>query len=539
MTTAFTRRRFLAASAKVSLAAAAFQARVLNAQPSSRRAHVRLPGEPDPHALAARAVDAARSAGAAYADVRLTDTRDEMYYNGSAPMTGQKRGIGVRVLVDGVWGFQSSAVWTVDEAAKLARAAVAQAKATAPAASRRVELGPPPPTVTGEWVMPVKVDPFTVPIGEKVDFTNYVLEHAGNFTIDASATYVVVWLRRQSKTFASSDGSAWTQTTFLSQGDLGVGYRDNFVQRLGPGSVQYEGWTPAGRGWEMFAEAPLSEEFPRLFDEAEQARHVVPVEPDRGDAVFSAHAMAALLDNTLGAATELDRAMGYEANASGTSYLNEPLDMAGALVIGRPAITITGNRSLAGGAATVKWDDDSVVPQDFTLVDRGRLVDFQTTREQVAWMAPYYKKASRPLLSHGCAGAESALTVTMQCMPNLQLMPGVGDTSFEDLVAGTKKGIAVLSMYVDMDQQQLTGLGYARVRKIVNGKLGPYLNGAGVQFRAPEMWKNLTALGGAKSARWFGVKHEKGQPIQQTAASIGAVPARIENVDLIDVNRRA
>jgi TldD protein len=318
-----------------------------------------------------------------------------------------------------------------------------------------------------------------------------------------------------------------------------IGYRDNFVRLLRPGQAQYEAWSLAGRGWEMFTEAPLSEDLPRLFDEAEQSRHAVPVDIGRYDAVFSAQAMAALLDHTIGAATELDRAMGYEANASGTSYLDHPLTMAGSLMIGSPEITITGNRSVVGGAATVRWDDDSVVPHDFTLVDRGRLVDFQTTREQVAWMAPYYKKAGRPLVSHGCAGAQSALMVPMQQVPNLQLMPGKADTSFDDLVAATKNGVAVLSMYVNMDQQQLTGMGYAQVRKIVNGKLGPYLDGAGVQFRSPEIWKNLSTLGGAKSARWFGFRRFKGQPSQETAASVGAVPAQIANVDLIDVKRKA
>jgi TldD protein len=484
-------------------------------------------------------VDAARTAGATYADARLTDTRTEMYYNGLALSTGRKRGIGVRVLVDGVWGFQSSAVWTTDEVVRLARAAVAQAKATAPAAARRVELGPPPPAVTGEWVMPIKVDPFTVSIDEKVDFTNYVLAHAGNFMLEASAGYVVVECARQIKTFASSDGSAWAQTTFLSEGHLAVSYRDNFVRRLRPGRAEYDAWTPAGRGWEMFTDAPLTEDLPRLFDEAEQNRHVVPIEVNRYDAVFSAQAMAALLDSTLGPATELDRAMGYEANASGTSYLNEPLEMVGSLNMGNPAITITGNRSLPGGAATVRWDDDSITPRDFTLVDQGRLVDFQTTREQVAWMAPYYQKTGHPLASHGCAGSESALTMTMQRGPNLQLQPGTSDRSFDDLVASTPKGIAVLSMDVNMDQQRLNGLGYARVRKIVNGKLGPYIDGAGVQFRTPEIWKNISALGGVPSNRWFGFKEYKGQPGQQTARSVGAVPARIANVDLIDVMRRA
>jgi TldD protein len=249
--------------------------------------------------------------------------------------------------------------------------------------------------------------------------------------------------------------------------------------------------------------------------------------------------MASLLDATIGAATELDRAMGYEANASGTSYLDQPLDMLGSYRVGSPLVNVSANRSLVGGAATVQWDDESVVPDEFTLVKHGTLVDFQTTREQVAWIAPYYTKNNRPLRSHGCAGADSALSVTMQHTPNLQLLPGASDTSFAELVASVKKGVAVMSIDPNMDQQQLNGLGYGAVRKIVNGKLGPYINGAGVQFRSSEIWKNVAALGGAKELRWFGMARRKGEPFQSTTHSVGAVPARINTVDIIDVARKA
>lgn len=541
MTIDVTRRRFLAASATTALAAATLRSRVASAQRPFPRPYI--VGDPDPHDLAARAIDAARAAGASYADARLTDTQTDSYYNGKPVENGQDLGIGVRVLVDGVWGFQSSAVWTPDEAARLARQAVAQAKATAKANAggtpHHVELGPPPPTVKGTWVMPVKVDPFTVSLGEKIDYTNYVLEHAANYTIDAAVSYLWIEMSRQIKTFASIDGSAWSQTTYVSEGQLGAGYRDNFVQRLRPGGMYYDAWTPAGKGWEMFADAPLSEDLPRLFDEAEQTRHTVPVEADRYEAVFSAHAMAALLDGTVGAATELDRALGYEANADGTSYLNEPLEMLGTLSIGSPILNITGNRSLPGGAATVQWDDESVVPRDFHLVKDGTLVDFQTTREQASWLAPYYKKTGQVPASHGCAGSVSALTLTMQQTPNLQLMPSATETSFETLVASVKKGVAVITMEPNMDQQQLNGLGYGKIRKIVNGKLGPYLDGAGVLFHAPEIWKNVNALGGTKEARWFGYRRWKGQPIQRMTHSVGAVPARIHDVDIIDIMRQA
>jgi TldD protein len=370
-----------------------------------------------------------------------------------------------------------------------------------------------------------------------MDFLNYATAYAQNYLVGTLVNCGLSFSRQQ-KVFASTDGSTWSQTTYLSGGAFSVTYHDDYVQQLGQGGAGADFLSPAGKGWEHISESGLIDEIPRLLDEAEQSRHVIPVEVNRYDTVFSAQAMASLLDNTLGAATELDRAMGYEANADGTSYLNEPLEMLGTYSIGNSAINVTGNRSLVGGCATVKWDDESFVPDDFTLVKDGVLVDFQTTREQADWLAPYYKKINHPVKSHGCAGSESALTITMQHAPNLQLMPAATDTSFDALVADVKKGVAVMSVYVSMDQQQLNGIGYPSLRKIVDGKLGPYIMGAGIQFRGPQMWKNLAAVGGAKETRWFGLNRGKGQPWQNTTHSVGAVPARINNVDVIDIRHK-
>jgi TldD protein len=445
--------------------------------------------------------------------------------------------MGVRVLVDGYWGFQGSAVWTADEAARLAQGAVAQARANGAGRARHVELGPPPPAATGEWVMPVAIDPFTVPHDEKVDFLTYVMECAADYMPDVQPSCGATF-QRQRTVFASTDGSAWSQTTYLSAGMCNVTYRGEPARRLPGGAYSVDYWSPAGKGWEMFVDSPVIDDLPRLFDEAAQTRYIVPVEVDRCDMVFSAQAMAALLDATLGSATELDRALGYEANADGTSYLDEPLDMLGMLRVGSPLLNVTANRSLVGGAATVKWDDESVVPRDFTIVKDGVLVDFQTTREQADWLAPYYHKIGQPVASHGCAGAESAMAITMQQAPNLQLMPGTADTRFDELVSETGKGVAVVLLSPNMDQQQLNGVGYGRLRKIVNGKLGPYIAGAGIQFRASDLWKNLVRLGGSSETRWYGMRRRKGQPEQQTTHSVGAVPARINTVNVIDIARK-
>jgi TldD protein len=451
---------------------------------------------------------------------------------------GESRGVGVRVLVHGYWGFLGSTLWTPDEMARLAREAVAQAEAHSRGKTRAVDMGTVPQVVKGTWSMPVKYDPFDVPVGEKMDVMNAAHDFARSYKVGIGATSRMDFAR-QVKVFASSEGSSWTQTTYNSSASFGVSYRAEYHAQLGPGGAGADFMSPAGRGWEHILESGLIEAIPQLVDEAEQARHVVPVDVGRYDVVFAAPAMAALVDATLGTATELDRAMGYEANAGGTSYLNNPLEQLGTEKVASTLLSLAGDRSTPGGAATVKWDDECVVPEPFTIVKDGVLVDYQTTREQAAWLAPYYQKINKPVRSHGCANAESALTVTMQHAPNLSMTPSQQDVRFEDLVADIKKGVAVLSMSVNTDQQQLNGVGYGAMREIKDGRLGRFIRGGALTFRTPELLKKLAAIGGARTLQWTGLTRGKGQPWQRTTHSVGAVPAKITEVALIDATRKA
>jgi TldD protein len=304
-------------------------------------------------------------------------------------------------------------------------------------------------------------------------------------------------------------------------------YRDQYSLRLESGAANADYLSPAGKGWEYLTESGLLDDIPRLSAEAEQARHVVPVDVGRYDVVCSALAMAALADATLGAATELDRALGYEANAEGSSYLSEPLEMLGAYKVGSTRLNLSADRSTEGALATAPCDDEAVAVETFPLVQRGVLVDYQTTREQASWLAPYYHKIGHPIRSHGCARCEAATSIPMQAAPNLQLLPGDGATTFEDLVAGTEKGLALMTVgSVLMDQQQLNGLVRPVVRQIKNGN------------RSPDLWKNLTAIGGAGTTRWLGLARAKGQPMQRVFHSVGAVPGKITGMGVIDINRR-
>jgi TldD protein len=454
-------------------------------------------------------------------------------------------GVGVRALVNGYWGFSSGPVWSADEMARLAREAANQAKTNSLGKSRVVDLAPAPSVANGNWVMPVKLDPFEVSPFEIMDLLASLSPYARRLLGDGGdASGGSCSLLVQEKAFASTDGSYCTQQLYRTSGSYGfskdreIGEDRERGDRVGRA---LDILSPAAAGWEHFREQPLREEIRRLTEEIKEDLKlpVKPIEVGRYDTVMDAKSVGALVDGTFGRATELDRALGYEANADGTSYLNDPFKMVGSYQTGAPLVTLFANRSELGGAATVKWDDEGVAPEDFTLVKDGVLADFQTTRESAGWMREYYAKSGTPFRSHGCANAPSGIEPAIQHTPNLVLKPGNGAQDFESLIAGTSAGIAIGDLDPDMDFQNLNGLGRGRFYEVKKGKRVARLSNAGVLFRAPDLWKGVLALGGQGSARRFGMETRKGEPAQRSYHSVTAIPAAFKQLTVIDALRKA
>jgi TldD protein len=247
------------------------------------------------------------------------------------------------------------------------------------------------------------------------------------------------------------------------------------------------------------------------------------------------------VSETLGPATELDRALGYEANAGGTSYLGpHPLNLLGTTVASS-LVTLTADRSTPLGLATIGWDDEGVAPTAFPLIQKGVLVDYQTTREQATWLSAWYEKRGVPIRSHGCAMSPGALSVAMQHTPNLILQPGAADADVDDLIADLEHGLLVEGLQAKMDFQCNNGLGIlAGVTEIRHGKRVSRVRGAGLLFRSSEFWKNVQGLGGGNAMKWVsGFGSGKGEPRQGTPYSIAAVPALVKQLAIIDPMRKA
>jgi TldD protein len=398
--------------------------------------------------------------------------------------------------------------------------------------------------------MPVKRDPFTVPIDETSDLIQNIaakIKQTAKQVASSDPNFgglglgIVFTFEKQERTFASTDGAFTTQTVYTSLG--GTPHSDVSPSQLsisikskdGKQNSQYSApfVTPTGAGYEVLEDAKVLDHIPEWFDKAWELRNAKKFDKlGQYDVVFDAAAMASIVDGTFGAALEYDRAVGYEANAGGTSYLAPPLKVLGTRYA--PAgVTINADRTLPGGAGTVKWDDEGVAPQVVPLVKDGIVVDYATSREFVSELAPWYHKQGVPLRSNGCSASESAFTVPLVYTPNLVLEPGSKESSVEDLISHVEDGLAVFGGSVQMDFQQLSGRGKgAEVYLIQHGKLAGPVKEAVYTFHTQELWKHLVGLGGSKTSGMIGIATSKGQPNQGTVHSVKAVAAHFEKVQV-------
>jgi TldD protein len=205
-------------------------------------------------------------------------------------------------------------------------------------------------------------------------------------------------------------------------------------------------------------------------------------------------------------------------------------------------MNIRGDRTQPGSLSACGWDDEGVKPEEFDIIKKGVFVDYQTTREQALWLDWYYKKLGRTTRSHGCSYAQTWAAVQFQRMPNVSLLPGQQDLGWDDLIAATDRGIAIIGDgSFSIDQQRYNAqFGGQVFYEIKGGKITGMLKDVAYQMKTPEFWASLDMVGGAKSYFLGGAFGDaKGQPVQVNAISHGAPVTRFRNVNVINTGRTA
>jgi TldD protein len=549
---AHSRREFLkttsAAAAALGLAACGSAQRPLKEAPSPAPAppsnnSALGTGDPSFRDLALLALDAAKASGASYADVRISRNRNQRIFTRERRVQGitdrETLGFGVRVLVDGAWGFAASRELTRDEVPRVAKQAVAQARANHSSLVRPVALAPVTPVPDGVWRSPAKTDPFDVAIEDKVALL-LAANEAALAVKGARFVSSAMFFLKEEKTLATTDGTYAVQTIFRAQPSVNVtAVASDFSDFQSRSSTDIQ---PMGRGYEHVVDADLVENATRWAEEAVEKLSARPVDVGRYDLVLHPTHLWLTIHESIAHPTELDRAMGYEANYAGTSFVSPPDKMLGKFRYGPEFMNIQGDRTQEGSLSACGWDDEGVEPDEFLIIKNGVVNDYQTTREQAPWVAWWYEKQGKEARSHGCSYAQSWADVQFQRMPNVSLLPGEMDIGWDDLIADTERGIAIVGDgSFSIDQQRYNAqFGGQLFYEIRNGKITGMLKDVAYQMRTPDFWNSMDLIGGKQSYMLGGAFNDgKGQPSQSNAVSHGCVPSRFRQVNVINTGRKA
>jgi TldD protein len=485
--------------------------------------------------LAHEALDVARGSGASYADVRIgryrrqiIQTRERLV---SSVTDDESYGLGIRTLVDGCWGFAATSVMTRTGVQNTAREAITLSRAARTVQRRPVELAAVTP-VTGTWITPVQRDPIDVPLEDKIALllgANEAALRVKNVRFVSSGFQFL----REVKTLVTSEGTNVTQT-FIR---VGPSFSATAIA-TGDFQTYEEELAPRGQGWEYVESLDMRGNAERWASIAAEKLTAKSVAAGQYDLILDPTNLWLTIHESIGHPTELDRAVGQEANYAGTSFVAPPENTIGKLKYGPEHMNVQADRTQAGSLSRVAWDDEGVPSEQWLIVEKGIFRDYQTTREQAKWIQALTGVAR----SHGCSFAESWNAVQFQRMPNISLLPGERDVTLDDIVAATDRGIVIRnrgSWSIDNQRYnfQFSGQSYHEVR---NGKIVGMLRDVAYQSNTPVFWNSMDMIGG-KSSYWLGGSFNdgKGEPAQVSSVSHGCPPCRFRNVTILNTGQKS
>jgi len=476
--------------------------------------------------LLARALDSAKQKGASYADVRINrylrqqiNTREKRVTN---ILNSESFGVGIRVLVDGTWGFAASREVTPDEIDRVAALAVGIAKANRVAQTKPIVLAP-VKAYKDTWQTPTTKDPFRVPTERKIDLLLSINEAALKVKGAAFCTSQMSFAKEE-KQFASTEGSEIEQTIIRENPSFTVTAVDRASGKFKTRNALAE---PIGTGYEWIESYPWLDDATKAAEQAVRKLTAKSVEPGQYDLILAPSNLWLTIHESVGHPTELDRALGYEANYAGTSFLTP--DKLGKFKFGSDIVNFFADRTQPLAMATAGYDDDGVPTSQWDLIRNGVFIDYQTTRDQAAWIGQN--------ASHGCSYAQSWGDVPFQRMPNVSLKPGKEKLTLEELIADTKRGLLAegRSSY-SIDQQRYNFQFSAQLFwEIRDGKIVGLVEDAAYQAITPQFWNSCDRICSQGYGLGGSFNDGKGEPGQSNAVSHGCAPARFRNVNIINI----
>ncbi len=503
----------------------------------------------DKKVLADIALNAARSKGATYADVRIGRYLNQSLSARETKIQGvnsnESYGVGIRVIANGTWGFAATSDVTPDGIAKAAAEAVAIAKANAPLQTEPVRLAPQKGFGDVSWVTPIEKNAFEVPLAEKAD----LLLAAAAAALKAGANFFngSIFLVNEQKYFASTDGSYIDQDVHRIFPNFTVTVVDSASGKFETRSALS---SPVGMGWEYMAgrasgktTGPAGTLYGNSYDMVEDAaaaaRHAKEkhsaksVTPGKYDLVLDPSHLWLTIHESVGHPLELDRVLGYEANYAGTSFATLDKWQSKSFKYGSPKVNLYADKLEKGSLGAVGYDDEGVKTKEWDLVKDGILVNYQAIRDQVHMIDQTE--------SHGCCYADNWSSVQFQRMPNVSLRPGTAPLSPAELIAKVEKGIYIVGDgSFSIDQQRYNfQFGGQVFYEIKDGKIAGMLKDVSYQSNTQEFWNSASAMCDRRDWRMGGSFFDgKGQPGQVSAVSHGSSTTRFDGVNVINTARK-
>jgi TldD protein len=455
-----------------------------------------------------------------YADLRFVQTEKENIEveNGilSSYNISTNRGVGIRVLADGAWGFAASNNLDKISLQKTAVKALDIARASALTKKEDIRLAHEDKHID-TYITPIVKNPFQISPSEKIDLLVKATKMMLKDKVKKSEGSLNFY--KTHKIFISSEGSEIEQTIFESGGGIAayaIGEED-FQKRSYPSSF---GGDYATRGYEFIEEMNLLENAERVTEEAIQLLAAPPAPEGIMDIVLGGSQLALQVHESCGHPVELDRVLGKEISYAGGSFLT--LDKLNHFTYGSPEVTIVADATVPGGLGTFGYDDEGVPASKSFLVNKGKFVGYLTSREDAFKLG---------LKSNGAARAENWNRIPLVRMTNINLLPG--NLDLDELVGDIKEGLYLddnKSWSID-DKRINFQFGTEIAREIKNGKLGKIYKNAIYQGITPEFWKSCDGISSEKYWYVWGVPNcGKGQPEQVMRVAHGTSPARFRKV---------
>ncbi|MCA0365984.1 MAG: TldD/PmbA family protein [Bacteroidetes bacterium] len=496
------------------------------------------------------ALNAARSKGATYTDVRIGRYLQQYLFTRETRVqnivNAESYGVGIRVIANGTWGFAATSDVTTDGIARCAETAVAIAKANSKMQTEPVILAPQKGVGEVTWNTPIQKNAFQIPVQEKID----LLMKVNGEAMKNGAAFVTsnLFFINEQKYFASTDGSyidqdvhrIWptftvtaidkaagkfkTRDALSSPMGMGYEYLDGLASEKIAGPKNLVGYR---NSYDMVEDAIFA---------AQQAKEKITaksVEAGKYDLVLDPNHLGLTIHESVGHPTELDRVLGYEANYAGTSFATLDKWKAGNFNYGSKLVNIVADKTQPNALGTVGYDDEGVPCKEWNIIKDGTLVNYQAIRDQVNILGEKE--------SHGCCYADNWSSVQFQRMPNVSLKPGTEKLNVNDMIKGVEKGIYIIGRgSYSIDQQRYNfQFGGQLFYEIKNGEIAGMLEDVAYQSNTQEFWNSCVQICDKDDYRTFGSFFDgKGQPSQVSAVSHGSSTTRFNGVNVINTGRK-